>query len=466
MATLPAALVLGACATEVPQVLTPQILPPAFTGEMSDSQGIWPQADWWRGFGSAELSELIARAQSDNRGLAAASARVLQARALLTVQRSALFPQFTLQSQTQRALANSPRSTRNTFDLDVGASYPVDQWGITQSDVRSATETLKSTRCARQAAALTLIAGVANAYFSVLTLRERILIANGDITAINNLLEVIKLKVSTGKSSRLDLAQEQAQVEAVEAQLPGLVEQELETRVALAVLLGQPPEVLALVGQNPDTLSSPVVAPGLASDLLSRRPDVAQAEANLASAHANLDAARAAFLPQFTLTGNSGYASSRLETLVRGPSFVWGAGAQLLQTLFDGGKLIGQRKLAAAVQTELVANYQGAVLNAYADVEIALGQVSSSSKSEEHLQREVESAHEAFDIAQLQYRQGVAELLTVLQAQQTFFGARDQLAQARLAHLQAVVHLYTALGGGWVEPREDRTQRTPSFAQK
>src|SRR5581483_11864637 len=176
---------------------------------------------------------------------------------------------------------------------------------------------------------------VANAYFSILTLRERILIADEDITAINNLLEIIKLKVSTGKSSRLDLAQEQAQVEAVEAQLPGLVEQELEARAGLAVLLGQPPEVLALVGKNPDTLSLPLVGPGLASDLLLRRPDVAQAEANLASAHANIDAARAAFLPQFTLTGNSGYASSALDTLVRGPSYLWSAGAQLLQTLFD-----------------------------------------------------------------------------------------------------------------------------------
>lgn len=111
-----------------------------------------------------------------------------------------------------------------------------------------------------------------------------------------------------------------------------------------------------------------------------------------------------------------------------------------------------------ALQAELIASYQASVLNAYADVESALGQVTSSRDSEEHLRREVDSAREAFDISQLQYRQGVADLLTVLQAQQTFFAAKDQLARTRLARLQAIVHLYGALGGGWVEREEDRTQ--------
>jgi outer membrane protein TolC len=205
-------------------------------------------------------------------------------------------------------------------------------------------------------------------------------------------------------------------------------------------------------------MRTPGVGPGLAAELLSRRPDVAEAEANLAGAHANLDAARAAFLPQFSLTGDAGYTGTTIGALLRGPSFVWDAGANLVQTIFAGGKLTGQKRLAAATEQELVASYQGAVLNAYADVENALGQVLNNRIAEEHLQREVDSAREAFAIAQLQYRQGAADLLIVLQTQQTLFSARDQLAQTRLARLQAVVHLYEALGGGWVEPAEDRTQ--------
>jgi multidrug efflux system outer membrane protein len=130
----------------------------------------------------------------------------------------------------------------------------------------------------------------------------------------------------------------------------------------------------------------------------------------------------------------------------------------MAQTVFDGGKLIGQKHLAQATQRELIAIYQSAVLNAYADVENALGQVANNSKAELHLAREVDAATEAFKISQLQYRQGVTELLTVLQAQQTLFAAEDQLAQTKLAHMQAVIHLFQALGGGWVEARDDRTQ--------
>jgi NodT family efflux transporter outer membrane factor (OMF) lipoprotein len=279
-----------------------------------------------------------------------------------------------------------------------------------------------------------------------------------DTAAIDNLLQVIELRVATETSSHLDLAREQAQVEAVAAQLPVLQEQELEARIALALLLGRRPEAFDVIAQGAQAIHSPVVQPGLTSDLLLRRPDVAQAEASLASAHADLDAARAAFLPQFSLTGNGGYASTTLSALIRGSSFVWSAGAGVIQTIFQGGKLIGAKRLAMARQQELIASYQGAVLNAYADVESALGQVTYNQTAEEHLRHEVDAAREAFAIAQLQYTQGAADLLTVLQAQQTLFAARDQLAQTTLARLQAVVHLYTALGGGWVESARDRTQ--------
>lgn len=166
---------------------------------------------------------------------------------------------------------------------------------------------------------------------------------------------------------------------------------------------------------------------------------MAEAEANLAAAHANLDAARGAFLPQFALTGNRGFASTAISALLRGPSFAYDFGANFLQTIFDRGKL-----------------------DAYADVETALGQVKNNINAESHLEREVEAAREAFSIAQLQYRQGTTDLLTVLEAQQTFFSAEDQLAQSMLARMQAVVHLFEALGGGWVEHPDERTQFTSS----
>jgi outer membrane protein, multidrug efflux system len=467
------ALMLAGCATPVPQALTPRLLPNNFEGQTRGTEHIWPEADWWRGFGNSELSDLVASAQSNNLDLAVAAARVMEAHAQTTIQRAALFPQFNLQAEGLRAggtegIINENAVTGNSFGLTAGASYELDVWGLARDNLRSAEETLKSARFAQQSVALTVTANVANEYFSVLALRKRIAIANEEIAAINGILETIKLRVSTGKSSHLDLAQEQAQVEAAEAELPILEEQERESRIALAVLLGHPPETFEVDAQGPDDIHSPIVEAGLPSDLLLRRPDVAQAEANLASAHANVDAARAAFLPQFALTGNTGFASTAVSALLHGPSFAWDFGGTLMQTVFDGGKLIGQKNLALATQKELVASYRSAVINAYADVENALGQVSNDTKSESHLEHEVTAAREAFEISQLQYRQGTTDFITVLQAQGTLFSAEDVLAQTVLARLQALVHLYEALGGGWIERQEDRTQFTvaASTAQK
>jgi multidrug efflux system outer membrane protein len=461
-----AAVVLSGCATAVPQSLSPQMLPRSFEETAGPSTEIWPAANWWQNFGAPELTDLIARAQAENRDLAVAAARVMEAQAQTIVQRSALFPQINTQPNYVRGGCHGESCFDflpiKTFGLTFNASYELDFWGLARDNLRAAKEQLKSARFAQQSVALSVSANVADQYLNVLAIRRRIAIENEYIAAINGILDVIKLHVKAGATSRLDLARERAQVEAVRAQLPGLETLEKQSLFMLAVLLGQPPEGFDVKAENLDAILVPVVGPGLPSDLLLRRPDVAQAEANLASAHANLDAARAAFLPQISLTGSGGFISTAVSTLLQGSSFGHSYGANLLQTLFDGGKLAGQKALAEATQKEFVAAYQSAVLNAYADVETALVQVANAGSAEAHLRREVEAAGEAFAISQLQYRQGAADLLTVLQAQQTLFSAEDQLAQTVLDHRQAAVHLYEALGGGWVESPDDRTQ----FAQE
>jgi multidrug efflux system outer membrane protein len=399
-------ILLSACATRPPQVLTPALVPAKFVAPATAAAPVWPRAGWWREFGSPELSNLITLAQADNQNLAAAAARLREARAEVTIQRAALFPQVDLQGEAIRAgvgtsavQTGSERvSTGNAFSLNLDASYDLDVWGLGRDNLRSATEALKSSRFAQQVTALTVTAAVADGYFNVLSLREQIAIAQEDISAIDGILGTIRLKVSAGTTSHLDLAQEEAQLESVRAELPVLEEQELEARVALAVLLGRPPESFDIQAPNSDGIQLPAMAAGLPSQLLLRRPDVAEAEANLAAAHASLQAARAAFLPQIALGGSDGFGSTAVSTLLHGPSAVWDAGAQLVQTIFAGGKLVGQNDLAYASQEELVADYQAAVLNAYADVESALGQVAHYAREEEHLRREVDAARAAFDI--------------------------------------------------------------------
>jgi outer membrane protein, multidrug efflux system len=451
---------LTSCATQVPQSLPAQMVPASFTSP-AESQ-IWPDASWWEGFGNLELATLIRKAQADNRNIGVATAQVLQARAQSTIQRSALLPQIGGQANVLnggcRGQSCSTFTNGANNGVNFNASYDLDLWGVAHSNLRAANEQVKAARFAKEAVALSVTANVATQYLTVLAIRGRIVIANEDITAINSITDTIKLRVKAGTTSHLDLAREQAQIEDEEAQLLALQTQEKQTLFSLAVLLGEPPEGFDVNAHSLDGVLAPAIGAGLPSGLLIRRPDIAQAEADLASAHANVDAARARFFPQISLTGQGGFVNTAISGLLQASNFGYSYGATLLQTIFDGGNLSGQKRLAEARQQQLVASYQNTILSAYADVESALVEVANTAAAEDHLRREVAAAREAFQISQLQYRQGTTDLLTVLQAQQTLFSARDQLAQATFANRQAAVHLYESLGGGWLESREDRTQ--------
>lgn len=455
-------MLLAGCSTPLPHALPEKMQPGSFIGLVAEPAKVWPEPVWWQGFGDPQLTALVVQAADGNRDIAVAAARMLQADAQTTIQRAALFPQIGGQADYERGGCKGTSCEHflngKEFGLTVNASYELDIWGLARDNLKAAQEQLKSARFAQESVALSVTANVASQYLLVQAVRRRIAIENQNIAAINSILDVIKLKVKAGSTSHLDLAREEAQLEQVQATLPSLETLEKQALFTLAVLLGRPPEGFDISTVDLDKIVAPAVGPGLPSELLVRRPDVAQAEANLASAHANVDAARAAFLPQISLTGSGGFISTAIGTLLQGSNFGYGYGANLLQTIFDGGKLAGQKDLSEAAQQEFIAAYQSAALNAYADVETALVQVANTARAEDHLRREITAADEAFQISQLQYRQGTADLLTVLQAQQQLFGAQDQLVQTELANRQAAIHLYEALGGGWVEKPEDRTQ--------
>jgi multidrug efflux system outer membrane protein len=466
------AAVLG-CSTPVPQALKGPDIPVAFTAPIDSEAGVWPKAGWWTEFGSPELNDLIVEARAKNFNLAVAVASVLQAKAQVDVERAALFPDVNLEGSATRT--SQPASTlvvgstkplkgsitANSFGLSADASYALDFWGLAQDNLRAADESLKAARYNQEVVALTITEDVATTYFNVLSLRQQIAIAQHNVDAANGILKITQAQVTNGIASNLNLAQQEALVDSIEATIPVLKEQEREALFALAILLGRPPEGFDVKAQTLDGMKSPPIAPGLPSTLLQRRPDVAQAEANLASAHANVDAARAAFFPAISLTGNGGLASTALGSLFMGSSFAWGIGANLLQTIFDGGKLIGESDVAKAEQKGMLATYRGAVIQAFSDVETGLSQVSNYGKEQDALTRDVKDSNEAFRISQLQYREGIVDLLTVLQTEQTLFTAEQTAAQAQLAHAQAVVGLYKAMGGGWNEDPGEATQAVP-----
>ena len=456
------AVILTGCATPVPQVLNPSTVPAQFASAIASSAQVWPDKEWWKSFGDPQLTSLIEEAQRNNGDLGVAAARVLEAKSQSGVVRSTLLPGVSAginhTNGDCRGQSCGQFASSQAYELNFSASYQLDFWGLARSNLRAANEQLKSARFAQQSVALTIASNVAREYLSVLALRSRITIVNENIAAINGILDLIKLRVKVGAVSHLDLASEEAQVESVEAQLPQLETAERKAVFTLAVLLGKPPEGFDVQGAALDDIKPPQVSAGLPLSLLSRRPDIAAVEAELAAAHANVDAARAAFLPQISLTGSGGFISTAVSTLVQGSNFGYDYGVNLLEAIFDGGKLRAQKHLAQATEQEYIVRYRTAVYNAFADVETALIDVRNTARQQAHLEREVIAAREAFTISQLQYRQGVADLLTILQAQQTLFSAQDQLVQVMLANRQASVTLFLALGGGWMENPNDQTQ--------
>ena len=223
-----------------------------------------------------------------------------------------------------------------------------------------------------------------------------------------------------------------------------------QNEAALALLIARPPERVAIRGGGTRGVAIPRVTPGLPSELVAQRPDIRQAEANLAAANANVYVARTQLLPSITLTGEGGYQSAVLRTLLRPESMFYTATAGLTQPIFEGGKLLGNLDLQKGIQDQLLQNYRKAVISAFTDVDKALIAVRETALTERLQQDVVASSRRAFTLSDQQLRAGTVNLITLLQVEQTLFQAEDALAQARLARLQAIVSLYQALGGGWL----------------
>lgn len=455
-------------------------VPNAFTAPVVDNQApIWPDANWWVNFRADELPALVNTAQTENLDIAAAAARVIQAEATDAEAFANLLPTVNLQGGATRTgshrnipgfvtgpggtITETPGTsigtTTNGLTAGLAASYQLDFWGLNQDRLRQARENLRSARYAETVIGLTTESSVAQQYFTVLATRERITITRQNIDAAKRILAVVEAKVVAGVSSNLDLANQQAVIAGQEATLPGLIEQEREARYALAILLGRAPEGFDVKAQNLDGIASPVVQSGLPSELLLRRPDVAEFEANLRAAHANVDAARAAFFPAISLTGSGSYASPAIGNLINPSNLAWSIGASLLQTIFDGGAKKAASDLALAQEQEQIANYRKQVFTAFQNVEQALGQVASTNDQLVALTEEVRASTEAFRISELQYREGTIDILSLLQAQQTLFQAQQTLVQTKLARLDADVSLYIALGGGWTQQDSDKNYK-------
>lgn len=429
-----------------------------------------PKLDWWPQFRSRELTALMEQARAANLDVAAAVARIVQADAQARIVGAALLPAINLNGNashqqssktlTKATAANlganiySSGGTRNietnNLQATLNASFQIDFWGKNRAALQAAEYNAVASRYARDVVALSTLAATASAYFQVLATQDRLKAAQDDIVAATRVLNLIKQRAQAGTASALDVAQQESVVDTLRAAVPPLRQLLRQNKVALAILIARSPEQVRIRGGSLGKIAIPRVTPGLPSELLIQRPDIRQAEANLAAADADVYNARAAFLPSITLTGDGGYESAVLKVLLRPESAIYSAAASLSQPIFHGGELLGNLDLQKGKQDELLQDYRKAVISAFGDVENALDDIRQTSLRVQLQAQVVRSSRQAFNISEERLREGTIDLVTVLQTQQTLFQAQDAFFQAQLARLLAVVSLYQALGGGWL----------------
>ncbi|MBR0789490.1 efflux transporter outer membrane subunit [Bradyrhizobium manausense] len=422
-----------------------------------------PTLDWWRGFRSRELTQLMEEAQTVNLDIAAAVARIVEADAQARQAGAALLPSLSGTGQeaysrtsgsSASGLTNGGREVVN-YQASLSASYQLDFWGQNRDALQTAEETAKANRFDRDTVALTTLAAVANAYFQVLSSQDRLRTAQRNIASAQRILDAVSERRKAGTGTDLDVAQQESVLANQKALVPPLRQTLDQNTNALAVLVSRPPESVRLAGGSLDRIAIPRVTPGLPSELLTQRPDIRRQEAQLASATANIGNARAQFFPTIQLTGNGGYQSSALVSLFQPHAAFFQLVGSATQPIFDGGKILGNFEYAKARQDELLQTYRKTIVQAFTDVDNALFSIKQTTIKLQ-LQRDVVTAsRRAFDLAEQQLRAGTADIVTVLNTQLTLFQAEDALSQAQLARLLAIVSLYQALGGGW-EPRMEK----------
>ena len=438
-------------------------MPARFVTPAPPAAPVWPAQGWWRGFGSPTLDRLIGQAEAHNFDIRVAIAQELQANAQTTIAGAPLLPSLsggpggTWSKGSSRTSAGGQASHpggtySRQFQLGFNASYELDLWGKNRAALQSAQASLLASRFNRQTVALTVVSSVATTWFTALALEDRLAIAERNLADARAILAAVEGQLAAGTTTALAIAQQRALVAAEAATIPNFRSQIRQEILALGILVGTPPEAISVPAGTLASLHFPVVAPGLPSALLRRRPDVAAAEATLIADNANIRSARAALFPSITLTGAGGWESLALSSLFAPGSTFGTLAASLTQTLFDNGAKAAQVRSARGQYAQALALYEKSVVQAFTDVETALTAYRYAT-TQERLQRQaVAVAQTAANIAQAQLAAGTTDVTTVLSTEQTLLSDEDTLAQIRLARILALVSLYKALGGGWRIP--------------
>ena len=418
-----------------------------------------PKGTWWSLFNTTELNSLEQQAVTANQSLEAARDRLNQARAFARVQSSRLFPQTNVGPSAERQLYSGNRptlgspilpsaDTEYTYAIPFNINYEVDLFGAVRRNLESANAQLQASAADLENVRLVMTSELAADYFSLRELDTEIGVVRQALEFQQKDYDLVVRREQGGVASGLDVSQQATVLDATRAQLELLREQRAQYLHAIAVLVGQPASTFQLAEHPLDT-APPVIPTGVPSDVLQRRPDIATAERQMASANAQFGVAKAAFYPVISLFGTGGASSRDIASLISAPSAIWALGGQAVQPLFNGGRNRANLAGAKANYDQTVANYRQNVLVAFQQVEDALSNLNTLQSAAASQEKAVDDAQRALNIANNRYVGGITTYLDVVTAEETLLSNQRLMTQIRGQQMVNSVYLAKALGGGW-----------------
>ena len=449
-------LLLAACSVGPDYVKPTVATPPSWRVDYQAAAGLADTA-WWERFEDPALNNLITAALRENLDLMVAAARVDEYLGRLQTSRSEFFPQIgatgmATRSDDSNTIYEIPRNygPENYYEGTINASWELDLWGRIRRANEAARAELLASEESRRAVVLSLTANVASAYITLRGLDRQLEIARATEQVYADSLKIFKLRHQYGTVSQVEVSQVESQYEVARQAIPRYEAVVARQENLLGVLLGRTPAAIER-GKNIDELAIPGIPAGLPSELLTRRPDILQAEQQLIAANARIGVAKALYFPRVSLTGAFGTASIHSDQLFDGPSEVWRLGGDVLAPIFTFGAIEGQVRASEAQQRQALFTYRQAILNAFRDVEDAL---ISTTKGRDQLAsqtRQVAALTTYAQLAKLQYDAGKTGYLQVLDADRTLFDGQLSRVQTQAGTLVALVDVYRAMGGGWID---------------
>jgi NodT family efflux transporter outer membrane factor (OMF) lipoprotein len=461
-ATLAVLLLLVGC-TVGPDYVRPTVEAPAAYKEAqpwkpAEPRDGGPRGNWWEVFADPMLNDLVARVEIDNQNIKAAEANVRQARALTAQARTAFFPTVTGDAAATRGSVSgggrggngtaASGGVANAYNVALDATWELDLWGRVRRNVESAEASAQASEADLAAAKLSAQALLVQDYLLLRVQDAQIRLLNDTAEAYTRSLQLTRNQYAVGVAARSDVALAETQLKSTQAQALDAGVQRAQLEHAIALLIGKPPAEVS-IAQAPIERRFPDIPPGLPSELLERRPDIAAAERRVAAANAQIGVAQAAFFPTVTLSATGGFASSTFANLLTAPARYWSLGAALAQTIFDAGLRQAQTEQAIAAYDATVANYRQTVLAGFQEVEDNLAALRILEQEAAVQDEAVKSARESLAITLNQYRAGTANYLAVVVVQAQALANERSAVNILGQRLNASVALIKALGGGW-----------------